>query len=130
MEVLVNPRGFAINCTKVIEGSVADIQVFRHNLEFHYRMHVKTGQDLELEDCVPMNAQLTQEWSTLARKGYQGLAQQLQDIHPTRAPPGRSLSADEESENDNISSDQVIIENLFGRLSFMANLRRQVQKRT
>ena len=113
----MNPRGFAINCTKVVEGSVADIQVFRHNLEFHYRMHVKTGQDLELEDCVPMNAQLTQEWATLARKGYQGLAQQLRAIHLKRAPPGRRLLADEERENDKISIDGVIVENCFGRLS-------------
>ena len=68
--VPVNPRGFAINRTNFAKVSVADIQVLRHNLEFHQTMRIMTGQDLALEDCGPMKAQLLQEWAILADKGY------------------------------------------------------------
>ena len=40
VEVSVNSRGFAINCTNCTKGSVADLQVFRHNLEFHEKMSI------------------------------------------------------------------------------------------
>nr|CCA15790.1 AlNc14C15G1693 [Albugo laibachii Nc14] len=117
VEVSVNHRGFAINCTDFAKGNVADIQIFQRNLEFHQKMRVKTEYDLAIEDRGPMKVQFSHEWTLLVDKGYQGLALQLRAIHPTRPPPRRRLSVDEERENDRISSDRVIVENYFGRLS-------------
>nr|CCA26371.1 hypothetical protein ALNC14_125150 [Albugo laibachii Nc14] len=117
VEVSVNPRGFAINCTDFAKGSVEDIEIFRPNLDFHQKMRVKTEYDLKIEDRGPMKAQFSHEWALLGDKRYQGLAKQLRAIHPTRASPECRLSVDEERENDRILSDRVIVKSYFGRLS-------------
>ena len=61
VEASVNPRGFTINCTKFAKESVADIQVFRHNLDFHKKMRIETEKDLALEDRGRRDVQLSQE---------------------------------------------------------------------
>nr|CCA27715.1 AlNc14C650G12331 [Albugo laibachii Nc14]CCA27747.1 AlNc14C665G12363 [Albugo laibachii Nc14] len=90
VEVSVNPRHFAINYTDFAKGSVAEILTWRS----------KTAAD---------------EGPVLALvAALCGLTHHLRDFHPTRAPPGRRLSVDEERENDRISSDRVIVENYLG----------------
>ncbi|KAH7474463.1 uncharacterized protein KRP23_8594 [Phytophthora ramorum] len=90
VEVSVNPRGFAINCSDHARGNTPDITMFRDNTEFHDAIRLRCESDR-----------------------YQGLGDQKRCIHPKK---GRNLSRADQQFNDEVSSDRVIVENFFGRL--------------
>ncbi|GMF65977.1 unnamed protein product [Phytophthora lilii] len=113
VEVSVNPRGLAINCTRHSRGNTADITMFRENQAFHLSARHKGEGELRLVDDGPLLEMYPDEWAVLADKGYQGLADHVRCIHPKK---GNNLTPDEATMNDNISSDRVIVENYFGRL--------------
>lgn len=54
------------------------------------------------------------QWAILADKGYQGAADFLRCILPTK---GSNLSRRDQSNNDKISHDRVIVDNYFRRLN-------------
>ena len=57
------------------------------------------------------------EWAVIANKGYQGLQEIHQAIIPIKRRPRQVLSASDDAFNRQVSSDRIIIENYFGRLS-------------
>ncbi|KAG3098932.1 hypothetical protein PI124_g15264 [Phytophthora idaei] len=73
VEVSVNPRGFAINCTEHARGNTPDITMFRHNEAFHHATRRKSNEDRSLRDVGLMNTEYPDEWAVLTDKGYQGL---------------------------------------------------------
>ncbi|KAE8875937.1 hypothetical protein PF003_g39914 [Phytophthora fragariae] len=113
VEVSVNPRGVAINCSDHARGNTPDITMFRNNTEFHDAIRLKSESDLNLADGGPLKETFADEWALLADKGYQGLGDQKRCIHPKK---GRNLSRADQQFNDEVSSDRVIVENFFGRL--------------
>ncbi|GMF60997.1 unnamed protein product [Phytophthora fragariaefolia] len=86
--------------------------MFRNNIEFHSSIR-KTKSDRSLADGGPPVENFDDEWAMLADKGYQGLAGQTRYSHPKK---GRNLSRADLQFNDDVSSDRVIVENVFGRL--------------
>ncbi|KAL4160170.1 hypothetical protein PRNP1_000741 [Phytophthora ramorum] len=82
----------------------------KDNKSFHQAKMAKLPGEEVLHDD-PLNEKFPNEWAILADKGYQGLANYLRRIHPKK---GRSLSRAEETSNDQISSDRVIVENCCG----------------
>lgn len=113
VEVSVNPRGLAVNCTNHARGNTADITMFRNNQAFHMSARRKVDGDHRLVDHGPLLTEYPDEWAVLADKGYQGLADHVRCVHPKK---GKTLTTNERKTNDNISSDRVIVENYFGRL--------------
>ncbi|GMF15240.1 unnamed protein product [Phytophthora lilii] len=113
VEVSVNPKGLAINCSQHQRGNTPDISIFRNNAEFHSSMRVKTEADHQLPDDGPLRTEFPDEWAVLADKGYQGLEFHLRCIHPTK---GSNLPLADQRQNEDISSDRVLVENVFGRL--------------
>uniref|UniRef100_H3GYU3 DDE Tnp4 domain-containing protein n=1 Tax=Phytophthora ramorum TaxID=164328 RepID=H3GYU3_PHYRM len=116
VEVSVDTRGFAINCSEHAKGATHDITMFKDNKSFHQAKMAKLPGEEVLHDDGPLKEKFPNEWAILADKGYQGLANYLRCIHPKK---GRSLSRAEETSNDQISSDRVIVENYFGRLNVL-----------
>ncbi|OWZ00365.1 hypothetical protein PHMEG_00028460 [Phytophthora megakarya] len=80
-EVSVNPRGFAIYCTKYERGNTTDITNFRNNMEFHSSRRLKVEADRSLPDYGNLLAEFPEEWVVLIDKGYQGLGDHLRCIH-------------------------------------------------
>ncbi|ETO63278.1 hypothetical protein F444_18992 [Phytophthora nicotianae P1976] len=80
VEVSVNPKGFAINCSQHERGNTPDISIFRNNMEFHWSMRVKSETDNQIPD------------------------------------EGSNLPPEVQHQNENISSDRVLVDNFFGRL--------------
>lgn len=115
-EVSVLPNGLALGVTAHEPASVADIDIFRKNAEFHDFQLDKLESELELLDLGPYKDLFPRMWAALADKGYQGGRQDVRVIHPKKKPAGRHLSTMEIEENRLISSDRIIVENYFGRL--------------
>eukprot|EP00644_Phytophthora_capsici_P016038 jgi/Phyca11/115373/e_gw1.28.60.1 len=114
VEVSVDKRGFAINCSEHAKGSIHDITMFKNNKTFHLSKIKKLPGDESLNDNGPLRDSFPNEWAILADKGYQGIAAHLRCIHPKK---GRSLSRADQATNDLIAHDRVIVENFFGRLN-------------
>ncbi|GMF32748.1 unnamed protein product [Phytophthora fragariaefolia] len=85
-EVSVLPNGQSINCTNHYPGSEADIEIFRHNAEFHLQHLLKSNKDTELIDEGPLRDKYPETWAVLADKGYQGLAEDFRAIAPFKKP--------------------------------------------
>ena len=119
VEVSVLPNGFAIGCTKHHPGSVADLEIFRHNRIFHEEATRKYVTDLSFDDMDIVPEHSADYWAILADKGYQGAVDELRVIHPIRTPIRGSLSLADMEFNQKVSSDRIIVENFFGRMTSM-----------
>ncbi|KAE9088254.1 hypothetical protein PF010_g19438 [Phytophthora fragariae] len=116
VEVSVLPTGFAINSTRHYPGNVADIAIFRENIEFHRQHLKKLPSEERLADDGLLHDDYPNDWAVLCDKAYQGLVTVLRAIHPTKKPRGRSLTLAQVNENHDISRDRIVVENCFGRL--------------
>ncbi|RLN87836.1 hypothetical protein BBJ28_00025704, partial [Nothophytophthora sp. Chile5] len=116
VEVSVDTRGFAIDCSEHAKGATHDITMFKNNKAFHQSKMKKLPGDDNLLDQGPLKDKFPDEWAILADKGFQGMASYLRCIHPKK---GRSLSRTEQANNDKISSDRVLVENYFGRFNML-----------
>ncbi|KAG6956648.1 hypothetical protein JG687_00010478 [Phytophthora cactorum] len=111
VDVSVNPRGLAVNCTRHSRGNTADITMFRNNEAFHQSARRKADGDCRLADNGPLATDYPEEWAVLADKGYQGLGDNVRGIHPKK---GNQLTPEDRRQNELISSDRVIVENFLG----------------
>ena len=56
-------------------------------------------------------------WAVFVDKGYQGASEFVsRAVHPTWKPPNRTLTMQQVTENRDMSSDRIIVENYFGLL--------------
>ena len=70
----------------------------------------------ELDEDGELNDTYPNQWGILGDKGYQGGTRHIRMIHPVKQPINGTLTADEVF-NEELSSDRIIVENYFGRLS-------------
>ena len=132
-EVSVLPNGIAIGCTPHQPGSVSDLTIFRKNIKWHQAALSKTEHEARsYPDVGPMAEEHDGLWAVLTDKGYQGAADVIRAIMLKKKSKGGSLSHDDLRINRKISSDFIIVENVFGRLStlwaIMANRSRWDEK--
>ncbi|ETP23929.1 hypothetical protein F441_03005 [Phytophthora nicotianae CJ01A1] len=114
VEVSVDKRGIAINCSQHVPGATHDITIFKGNKEFHnVKMKKLPGDEMLPDDC-PLAEVFPAEWAILADKVYQGISSFLRGILPKK---GRNISLADLSHNDKVAHDRVIVENFFGRLN-------------
>ncbi|KAL4110246.1 hypothetical protein PRIC1_001938 [Phytophthora ramorum] len=80
VEVSVDTRGFAINCSEHAKGATHDITMFKDNKSFHQAKMAKLPGEEVLHDDGPLKEKFPNEWAILADKGYQGLANYLRPL--------------------------------------------------
>ncbi|KAE9049346.1 hypothetical protein PR001_g3399 [Phytophthora rubi] len=85
----------------------------------HERLLKKTNQELLIDDNGEGSEQYQEAWAILADKGYQGAATMLRVVHPKKKPRNGELTAEEHARNARVSSDRVLVENLFGRVCLL-----------
>lgn len=73
-------------------------------------------QDLDYNDTGKLQEYSSEYWAILMDKEYQGTAEDVRAIHPTRTSAREALTATEIQENREMSSDHAILENYFGRM--------------
>ena len=117
VEMSVLPNGLAVMASDHYPGSVHDLTIFRHNLEFHRTALRKTENDRSLfHDIGPFISEFPNSWSVLLDKGYQGALELVRAIIPKRNPPRNVLCTEDQRSNQRIAHDRIVVENYFGRL--------------
>ncbi|KAE8913678.1 hypothetical protein PF005_g2050 [Phytophthora fragariae] len=75
----------------------------------------KSNEELLMDDNGEGCGHYPDSWGLLADKGYQGAASMLRCTHPKNKQRNVELTLDELVRNGNVSSDRVLVENVFGR---------------
>ncbi|EGZ04721.1 hypothetical protein PHYSODRAFT_379444, partial [Phytophthora sojae] len=117
IECAMVPPGLAVHVSKHYPGSVSGIAICMKNLEVHKRLLHKTTAEAGRNDYGEDSMSFGNMWGVRADKGYQGLEMSVRAIIPKRRPRGGPLTYDEESRNRRVSSDRVLVENYFGRMT-------------
>jgi len=69
-EVAVSSRGYALDCTSHAPGSVADIDIFMRNIDFHQAEIEKSEYENARADHGIISDKCPQQWGILADMGY------------------------------------------------------------
>ena len=122
MEVSVLPNGQAISCSDHYPSSVSDFEIIQRRIGIHKLLLAKNSAESNTLDVGMHADRYPQEWAVLADKGYQGLQDIVRAIIPIKRPPRGVLSMSDEAFNRRVSSDRILVENYFGRLSNLWSL--------
>lgn len=94
--------------------SKADLDIFYENIEFHQTALQKRHLVKNIPDIEERFDTYENLWAVLADKGYQGGEFHVRLIYPTRKPPNKILTYEQNARNKKVSSDRVLTENFFG----------------
>ena len=110
-QLIVNRKTAEIICTAYAEGSVHDFKLYEKSVGDRVRKDIKIQGD----------------------SGYQGILKLHQNSEtPKKKPKGGELTEDEKSENQRISRERILIENINAKIKvfkIMANKYRNRRKR-
>ncbi|KAH9109279.1 hypothetical protein AeMF1_015637 [Aphanomyces euteiches] len=96
-------------------GSASDVTIFMTRIDKHHLMLTKTEDDKKMVDIGEGSSAFPNLWATLQDKGYQGVDDAIRSIRPTKKPKNASMTRQELKGNNRVSSDRVLVENMFGR---------------
>ncbi|KAH9108302.1 hypothetical protein AeMF1_016516 [Aphanomyces euteiches] len=83
-------------------------------LETHRSNLRKTPTDRQIVDVGEGGTQYPESWDVIMDKGYEGVDDAVRSIRPKKKPRGSILSRIDIDRNERVSSDRMIVENLFG----------------
>lgn len=98
------PNGLVCFVSRFVYGSMHDFNLFKTNLNNYYKPFLQ-------KESAP-----DQYWSIMADKGYQGAAEFIPSVLPTK---GTSLTSAEQARNTSIGAARIICENYYGRLKVL-----------
>ena len=116
VEVSVLPNGLALCCSEHELGSVSDLTLFQRMQYLHTKQLKKKQGDMDYDDDGPLSNKFERSWGVLVDKGYQGASDLYRVTHPKKKPVHGVLTPSEVKLNRMISSDRIIVDNVFGRL--------------
>ncbi|KAH9103690.1 hypothetical protein LEN26_015222 [Aphanomyces euteiches] len=96
-------------------GSASDVTILMTRINKHRLMLTKTEDDKKMVDIGEGSSAYPNLWATLQDKGYQGVDDAIRSIRPTKKPKNASMTRQELEGNNRVSSDRVLVENMFGR---------------
>ncbi|KAH9118796.1 hypothetical protein LEN26_011928 [Aphanomyces euteiches] len=96
-------------------GSVSDVTIFMTRINKHRLMLSKTEDDKKMVDIREGSSAFPKLWATLQDKGYQGVGDAICSIRPTKKTKNVIVTRQEIERNNRVSSDRVLVENMFGR---------------
>ena len=114
-EVRVLPNGLALGASRHDMGSISDVDIFYENMGWHKAELRKSPEERNVTDVSPLIEHFPRYWAVLMDKGYKGAAREVRALVAVKRPKGRDLARAEVNTNRKFSSDQIIVENFFGR---------------
>ena len=119
IEVSVAMPGVCVTLSPHVLGATHDNTVFTERASLHTSMLAKQERlgELAIEDNGEGHESYERSWATLVDMGYQGSGAIVRTIQPKRKPRNDELSNDDVQRNRRVSSDRVLVEMYFGRLS-------------
>ncbi|ETV93454.1 hypothetical protein H310_12505 [Aphanomyces invadans] len=116
VEASVSPDGRLVDMSEPHLGSVADLTILRYRIDNHRHALTKSAEELLVPDHGEQAQDHPDMWVMLLDKSYYGAAADLRAIHPKKNPPRGLLDQDNIARNRRVSSDTVLVENIFGRV--------------
>lgn len=111
-EVSVLPSGQAIDCSATHPGSVANIENFRQNMQWHTNAsRNKSRIEFSLDDGSELHERHVDKWAIVCNKPNTGLQQSLCVICPAKTLLNGMLTAQSKVQNQQVSHDPVRVEN-------------------
>lgn len=114
-EISVLRNGLAIGCRAHKPESVSDLNIFEAISSFHGKQ-LRKKREVEMEDEGPLRDELSNVLAVLYNKVYYRAHGYCGVIYPQKKAINGTLTPGEISQNRHISSDRIIVENVFGRL--------------
>lgn len=103
--------------TNPYPGPVSYISIFQQNVDVYRCLLHEPNSELSMVDAEFFGGSRTLEWMMTCDKGYRGASEIIRSIYPFKKSHNQMLSTVHSTFNDHRSSDRVIFENCFGRLT-------------
>lgn len=122
-EVSVHANGISIFVSEHHVGAVPDVNPMGGNKDIHTQLCTKTEWGKEF-----IHLTATEEgkeeflWVIIAAKACIGASEDLRLMLPEKNPPRVMLGIRDKERNIAVSSDRIIVENVFGGLKYLQNL--------
>lgn len=113
-EAFVLTKGFSVFSSTHVPGGCAEIILFRKHIELCQAALEKLRNEISIEDHSERFQIFPKQRAILTGKLYWGLAQSMRAVVSTKVV-GELLSGSQKRRNEKISTDRVIVENIFGR---------------
>ena len=114
-EAAILPDGIAVHVSSHCSGAKSGLEIFRPHIDKHGDLLRKWGVDLETEETKTLRKAHPSLWALLFGEGYYEAEQIIRAIHAANKSPNRMLSPNALiAENSEISSDWIIVDNVFG----------------
>jgi hypothetical protein len=119
LEASVALPGVCVSLSGHHPGSVHDNTIFTERKDLHTEMLTKNVSigELAIEDNGEGSQDYSRSWGVLVDMGYQGSGSIIRTIQPKRKPRNDELTNEEIQRNKRVSSDRILVENYFGRMS-------------
>ncbi|KAH9112709.1 hypothetical protein AeMF1_013004 [Aphanomyces euteiches] len=96
-------------------GSVSDMTMFMNRLDIHRQCLAKRPSEERIVDNGEGSTSFPNQCAVLMDKGYEGCGEAVRSVRPKKKPRGGVLTRQKFERNQRVSSDRVLVENLFGR---------------
>ncbi|KAF0708388.1 hypothetical protein AaE_013231, partial [Aphanomyces astaci] len=116
IEASVSSEGRCVAVSESFPGSVHDLTILHTRTVVHATNLLKSAGEQDVPDYGELSEQYRGSWACLVDMGYIGIAHSLRGIHPKCRPVNGVLDAHHMDRNHDISSDLVVVENVFGRV--------------
>jgi len=102
------------------------MSIMNSRIAVYQELLTKAEHERDLDDDGEGSEQYPHQWAVLVDKGYQGAANQIRAIVPTKRPINGTLTAEQTRRNDGLSTERVVVENFYGRLKAHWKMLREV----
>ncbi|KAF1328231.1 Tkl protein kinase, partial [Globisporangium splendens] len=109
--------GFAVDVSPHWPDAKSNLTTMLEHAAVHRGMLKETREERAELDAVEGAREHPDAWGVLLDMDYQGAQTQIRTIQPKRKPRGGTLQHGDLARNVLISSDRVLVENFFGRMS-------------
>nr|CCA17462.1 AlNc14C35G3133 [Albugo laibachii Nc14] len=128
LEASVSYPGICVGLSRCYPGSISDLTIFVQRQDFHLQILQKSNEELLEEDNGEGWENYSHFWAVLVDKGYQGSQSFIRAIHPKKKTIRGNLTVEDSQRNIRVSSDRVLVENYFGRVSALWKISRSTYK--
>lgn len=116
VEISVLLNGIEIACSDQFPGATSDVHIMRAMARKHQRNLKNCPDENGISHIGPYLDRHTHAWALPGDKCYQGAFEFVRAVTPRKKPAHGSLTREDEDYNKKLSSDRIILENVFKRL--------------
>nr|CCA15438.1 AlNc14C11G1380 [Albugo laibachii Nc14] len=126
LEASISYPGICVGLSRCYPSSISDPTIFVERQDVYLQMLQKSNEELLEEDNGEGWENFSHMGAVLVDKGYQGSQRFIRAIHPKKKAIRGNLTVEDTQRNIRVSSDRVLIENYFGRVTALWKVSRSI----